>query len=179
MAYNYGNYYGNNGWVMPNNGYYTNTPMNGTTYTQTPQAPIQQPMNYQTTPQMPQPSYTPQGNNSTGMNWVQGRAGANSFFVAPGQSALLMDSEESVLYVKSVDMTGRPMPLEVYDLVKRDNVIDAPQISQKAQYNQSGNNIPNVQSSMASEPHIDMSEYVKKSDVEKMIADAVNKALEG
>lgn len=168
MPYNYGN--GN--W---NGGNYNS--MNGMNQYSQAQMPVQ---NYQMTPQqqvqMPMQNYS-QSPSSTGINWVQGRAGANGFYVAPGQSALLMDSEESVLYVKSVDMTGRPLPLEVYDLVKRDSVIDAPQISQKAQYNQSGNNLPNVQSSMASEQHVDLSEYVKKSDVEKMIADAVNKAL--
>lgn len=172
MPYNYGNYYGNGNW---NGGNYNN--MNGMNQYSQAQMPVQ---NYQMAPQqqvqMPMQNYS-QSPSSTGINWVQGRAGANGFYVAPGQSAILMDSEDSVLYVKSVDMTGRPLPLEVYDLVKRDSVIDVPQISQKAQYNQSGNNVPNVMSSGASEPHVDLSEYVKKSDVEKMIADAVNKAL--
>ena len=168
MPYNYGNYYGNGG-------NYNN--MNGMNQYSQAQMPVQ---NYQMTPQqqvqMPMQNYS-QSPSSTGINWVQGRAGANGFYVEPGRSALLMDSEDSVLYVKSVDMTGRPFPLEVYDLVKRDSVIDAPQISQKAQYNQSGNNVSNVMSSGASEPHVDLSEYVKKSDVEKMITDDVNKAL--
>ena len=101
---------------------------------------------------------------SSGINWVQGRAGANSFYVAPGQSALLMDSEDSVLYVKSVDMTGRPMPLEIYDLVKRDSVVDVPQISQRQ--------------APASQPAPDMSQYVKASDLESMVEKYVNKALE-
>lgn len=39
--------------------------------------------------------------------------------MAPGASVMLMDSTESVLYVKSADNTGRPMPLKVYDLVER------------------------------------------------------------
>ena len=171
MPYNYGNYYGN---------YNNMNGMNQYSQAQMPVQNYQQPTNVSYAPNygqiQPQMNYS-QGNSATGINWVQGRAGANSFYVAPGQSALLMDSEDSVLYVKSVDMTGRPLPLEVYELVKRDSVIDAPQISQKAQYNQSGNNVPNVMSSGASEPHVDLSEYVKKSDVEKMIADAVNKAL--
>ena len=172
MPYNYGNYYGNGNW---NGGNYNN--MNGMNQYSQAQMPVQNyQQSYQQPIQAPQMNYS-QSPSSTGINWVQGRAGANGFYVAPGQSALLMDSEDSVLYVKSVDMTGRPLPLEVYDLVKRDSVIDAPQISQKAQYNQSGNNVPNVMSSGASEPHVDLSEYVKKSDVEKMIADAVNKAL--
>ena len=106
MAYNYGNYYGNNGsW---NN---VNQPVNysqGMNYQQMPSQNYQQMQQPQI--QMPmQPNYS-QGSQHTGINWVQGQAGANVFYLAPGQSALLMDSQDPVLYVKSVDMTGRPQP---------------------------------------------------------------------
>lgn len=62
-------------------------------------------------------SYPQQNPNS--INWVQGRAGAEAYPVAPGASVMLMDSNEAVLYVKSADNTGRPLPLKVYDLVER------------------------------------------------------------
>lgn len=62
--------------------------------------------------------YQPQQNQNS-INWVQGRAGAEAYPVAPGASVMLMDSTESVLYVKSADSTGRPMPLKIYDLVER------------------------------------------------------------
>lgn len=44
----------------------------------------------------------------TGLNWVQGEAGAKSWFVNPGGTALLMDSENQRFYLKSADMTGVP-----------------------------------------------------------------------
>ena len=46
--------------------------------------------------------------DSTGLNWVQGEAGAKSWFVNPGATVLLMDSENQRFYLKSADMTGIP-----------------------------------------------------------------------
>ena len=51
--------------------------------------------------QMPRP-------DPSGINWVQGEAGAKSWIVAPGSTALLMDSENPRFYLKSADMTGVP-----------------------------------------------------------------------
>lgn len=160
MPYNYGNYYGNN------NGYQ----MNGAQYgyqnqMQQPQMSYQQPqqMNYQ------QQAYqmAPQGNQS--IIWVQGEAGAKAYPVAAGQSVLLMDSEDAVLYVKSTDVTGRPLPMESYDLVKRESVVNVPQISQRASSQGQNNQM------------IDTNEFVKVSDLEtkvnEMVSKAVNKAL--
>lgn len=44
----------------------------------------------------------------TGLNWVQGEAGAKSWFVNPGTTVLLMDSEMQRFYLKSADMNGVP-----------------------------------------------------------------------
>ena len=52
---------------------------------------------------------------STGINWVQGEAGAKSIPVAPGQKILLMDSESNVFYVKSSDTSGMPLPLRTFE----------------------------------------------------------------
>lgn len=71
------------------------------------------------TPPYSQWQYNQPQQNSNSINWVQGRAGAEAYPVAPGASVMLMDSTESVLYVKSADSTGRPMPLKIYDLVER------------------------------------------------------------
>ena len=49
------------------------------------------------------------------INWVQGEAGAKAVPVAPGQKALLMDSETNVFYVKSSDVSGMPLPLGSYE----------------------------------------------------------------
>lgn len=160
MPYNYGNYYGNN------NGYQ----MNGAQYgyqnqMQQPQMSYQQapqPMNYQQQAYQMAPQAS-QGNQS--IIWVQGEAGAKAYPVAAGQSVLLMDSEDAVLYVKSTDQTGRPLPMESYDLVRRESVVNVPQISQKGQNSQM----------------MDANEYVKVSDLEtkvnEMVSKAVNKAL--
>lgn len=49
------------------------------------------------------------------INWVQGEAGARSVPVAPGQKALLMDSERNVFYVKASDTSGMPLPLRTFE----------------------------------------------------------------
>lgn len=50
--------------------------------------------------------YQPQAN--TGIQWVQGETGAKSYMVAPNNSVLLMDSENSKFYIKSADAAGMP-----------------------------------------------------------------------
>lgn len=54
-----------------------------------------------------------------GINWVQGEAGAKSFVVGAGQSVMLMDSENSVFYIKSTDASGMPLPLRIFDYTER------------------------------------------------------------
>ena len=56
------------------------------------------------------------------INWVQGEAGARSVPVAPGQKALLMDSETNVFYVKSSDTSGMPLPLRIFEYKEVDKV---------------------------------------------------------
>lgn len=57
--------------------------------------------------------------SNTGILWVQGEASAKSYPVGNGQSVLLMDSEDSVFYIKSTDQSGMPMPLRVFDYSER------------------------------------------------------------
>lgn len=136
MAYNYGNYYP--------------TPMGNYSpqYSQTPMNQMQM-NNMQMQPQMQQQS------NNAGFVWVQGEAAAKAYPVAAGNSVLLMDSEAPVLYMKSTDVSGRPLPMETYDLVKRENVV----------------------AQQPKQPQIDLSEYVKMSDLESKVKELVNKAL--
>lgn len=78
-------------------------------------------------PQFYQPQYMPvqSGNqqnvqqNYSGINWVQGENAAKSYPVAAGQSALLMDSENPVMYIKSTDQSGMPLPLRIFDYTER------------------------------------------------------------
>ena len=73
-----------------------------------PQYSLNQPVNQQSNLQ-----------NYSGINWVQGENAAKSYPVASGQSALLMDSENPVMYIKSTDQSGMPLPLRIFDYVER------------------------------------------------------------
>lgn len=64
---------------------------------------------------------TPAQNNS-GIVWVQGEAGAKSYLVGAGNSVMLMDSEQSVFYIKSTDQSGMPLPLRIFDYTERTGV---------------------------------------------------------
>lgn len=57
--------------------------------------------------QMPAQTFQ-QRPDSSGVLWVQGEAGAKSWFVNPGATVLLMDSEAMRFYLKSADMNGVP-----------------------------------------------------------------------
>lgn len=82
---------------------------------------------YQYQPQAYSPAavQAQQQTGSQNLIWVQGEAGAKSYLVAPRQSVLLMDSEDSVFYIKSADASGMPMPLRIFDYKERN-----PQIQQ-------------------------------------------------
>lgn len=67
-----------------------------------------------------------------GIIWVSGIEGAKSYLVGAGRSVLLMDSESSVFYLKSTDMSGMPQPLRIFDYTERtshpqsNQILDAP-----------------------------------------------------
>lgn len=105
-----------------------------------------------TGPVYQQPASTPYPNTS--IAWVKGETEAYAFPVAAGTSVLLMDRDSMALYSKSVDMSGR-LSMEIYDLVKRENKVE-------------GNVVSGVE----------LANYVKVEDVHKMVADAVNKAMQ-
>lgn len=70
----------------------------------------------QNSPQMAQ-NASPASNS--GIIWVQGESAAKAYPVASGQSILLMDSEDSVMYIKSTDQSGMPQPLRIFDYTER------------------------------------------------------------
>ena len=75
--------------------------------------------NQQMPPQAPQmPSNVPQ-NSMNGITWVLGENAAKSFPVGAGQTVVLMDREEPVMYMKSVDQSGMPLPLRIFDITER------------------------------------------------------------
>lgn len=75
-----------------------------------------QPSVYPNQAQMQSP--TP-SSGSNGITWVQGENAAKSYPVGAGQSVLLMDSESSVMYIKSTDQSGMPLPLRIFDYSER------------------------------------------------------------
>ena len=63
-----------------------------------------------------------------GLNWVQGEAGAKSWYITPGATVLLMDSEAQRFYLKSADMNGVPaMRTFEYNEVGAQKPQDVPQ----------------------------------------------------
>ena len=101
--YSYGGY--------PTNGYY-NPPIPDQlaqlrgAQMQQPAMPINnQPMQPQNNFQM-QPQQPTQATND--MIWVQGEAAAKSYIIAPGNTVILWDSENPVIYIKSCDASGIP-----------------------------------------------------------------------
>lgn len=82
------------------------------------------------------PGYAQPQQQDTMFKWVQGRAGAEAFSLAPGTSAFLMDSNEPILYAKATDSYGRYMPLQSYKLVPMEEPqsgSSTPQITQASE----------------------------------------------
>lgn len=115
------------------------------------------PTNYTGTPVYPvQRQFSQQNQNNAQNNtfqWVQGQAGAEAYLVAPGASVILMDSNAPVIYFKSADQNGRYLPMKTYDLVER---------------------VPQVQGPNT-EVKIDTSSFVKRNELESLVAAAVDK----
>lgn len=105
----------------------------------------------------PKPIQAPVSNNQNGspntFQWVQGQAGAEAYLVAPGASVILMDSNAPVIYFKSADQNGRYLPMKTYDLVER--AADVPE----------------------QKPQLDTSSFVKRDEIEKLIAAEVDRQL--
>lgn len=89
-----------------------------------PQYTYQQPMQtMQTVPTQPvvtQNAQQAQQQNSS-ISWVQGEAGAKAYPVAAGNTVMLLDSEDSVFYLKSTDISGMPQPLRIFEFKERTN----------------------------------------------------------
>lgn len=68
----------------------------------------QQQMPMQTTQMQPQMTPQPMQEVSGDMIWVQGIEGAKAYFVARDSMAILWDSENPVIYIKTADSSGIP-----------------------------------------------------------------------
>jgi hypothetical protein len=60
----------------------------------------------------------PQQNNS--LAWIQGgEASANAYPVAPGMRMWLFDRDEPIFFIKTMDNSGMPQPLRIFDYKER------------------------------------------------------------
>lgn len=94
------------------------------------------PINYQPTYMPQQQAYMPQmpqaqQQQSNGIIWVSGEAGAKAFMVAPNTTVQLWDSEDQVIYLKSADASGMPnMKILDYTIRQAGNQQAAPALMQ-------------------------------------------------
>ena len=72
-------------------------------------APMQMPGQFQQ-PMQPRSESSP-------IVWVQGEAGAKAWFVNPGATVVLMDSDAPRLYLKQADMNGMPS-MKTFELIE-------------------------------------------------------------
>lgn len=82
-------------------------------------------------------AYIPQTQNNpqNAITWVQGENAAKSYPIGAGQSILLMDSENPIMYIKSTDQSGMPLPLRVFDYKERIvTSVDNSQSEEKIEY---------------------------------------------
>lgn len=113
------NYTGMNGqstYAMP----YTGQPSNPTWSTPylTPNNMYNQPYNPQPTYQNDPQNQQPQQKIDSKRIWVQGETSAKAYIVSNNTEQVLWDSDQPVIYIKTVDATGRPN-LVVLDYVIR------------------------------------------------------------
>lgn len=84
--------------------------------------------------------------------WVQGENAARSTQVNPGNSVLMMDSEQQVFYIKTVDASGIPQPLRIFPYTEK---VD-------------------VAKNATTTPIEKQSDYVTRDEFEKRIAEVMN-----
>ena len=63
--------------------------------------------------------YNPLQNPALTCAYVQGEAAAKAYPVAPGQFVVLIDTELPVIYTKTTDQFGRPLPIRILDYIER------------------------------------------------------------
>ena len=70
--------------------------------------------NYQNQPNMQPPQQA-----APSINFVNGEQAAREWMVTPGSTVFLMDNNGSSFYLKSVDASGMPQPLRIFDFTER------------------------------------------------------------
>ena len=129
------------------NSYYPATYQSPIGYSQYPQMAMPQ------TQQIPQVSMTAPAQNTSGVIWVQGEAAAKAYPVAPGNSVMLLDSEDQRFYLKSADASGMPLPLRTFSYTEE----------------------VATQQSFNSAPEIDTSQFVTRQELEERLNEQMNR----
>ena len=129
------------------NSYYPATYQSPIGYNQYPQIAMPQ------TQQIPQVSMSAPPQNSNGIIWVQGESAAKAYPVAPGNSILLMDSEDQRFYIKAADASGMPLPLRMFSYTEE----------------------VAAQQSFNSAPEIDTSQFVTRQELEDRLNEQMNR----
>lgn len=107
-------------------------------------------------PQYPSQSQPVYNSDRSSLIWVQGEAGAKSYPVAPGNRIALFDSENPAVYIKEVDIYGKPLEMKTYDLVERTA----------------------KQEVKEPEPKVDLSNYITRDEMIDSISSAVSQEVE-
>lgn len=112
--------------------------------------------------QQPQVQQAMQNQSGMGIKWVDGEVGAKAFQMPagwpPNQPIDLWDTNDTVIYLKSINPMGMPNPL------------------QKARYELEGMKTGEKTTGYSgdAEQKHDMSQFVKKEDLEKMKQDLID-----
>ena len=69
--------------------------------------------------QQNQPNMQPPQQAAPSINFVNGEQAAREWMVTPGSTVFLMDNNGSSFYLKSVDASGMPQPLRIFDFTER------------------------------------------------------------
>ena len=109
-------------------------------------------------PQFQQPLITqpspaqmqPQAHNQILFAWVQSEEEGTKFPLAAGQSIFLMNQNADYLYMKSVDQLGKTTFIKKRLVDETDN----------------------------KEPKIDLSAYIRKDEIEKLVSDKIQEEVE-
>jgi len=104
-----------------------------------------------------------QSTGEHGLKWVDGEIGAKAYQMPsgmrPNEPIALWDTNDTVIYLKSVNPMGMPNPL------------------QKARYTLEGTKSGEARQAFSGDLEPDMSQYVRKDDLESMkqeLMDAIN-----
>jgi hypothetical protein len=71
------------------------------------------------TPIQPGPPMMPQTQNT--FVWIQGEEAARNYPVAAGNTVVLIDSDKPVMYMKTVDLSGKPQQMQIRYLVTKED----------------------------------------------------------